>query len=68
MPQELTAATVQEQLAWMTTQALDELAGFVETALQRLSGYNILSDHLSPETAGEVVSQFRAGSSNSLQL
>ena len=68
MPQELTAATVQEQLAWMTTQALDELAGFVENALQRLSGYNILSDHLSPETAGEVVSQFRAGSSNSLQL
>ena len=52
----------------MTTQALDELAGFVENALQRLSGYNILSDHLSPETAGEVVSQFRAGSSNSLQL
>lgn len=68
MPQELTAATVQQQLAWMTTQALDELASFVENTLQRLSGYNISTGHSSPETADEVVSQFRAGSSNSLQL
>ena len=66
MPQELTAATMQEQLAWMTTQALDELAGFGRKC--PTSGYNILSDHFSPETAGEVVSQFRAGSSNPLQL
>ena len=59
MPQELKAATQQEQLAWLTTQALNELADFVETYLQRLSGYNITTGHQSPETAEEIVSQFR---------
>lgn len=67
MPQELKAATQQEQLAWLTIQALHELADFVETVLQRLSGYNIATGHQSPEAAEEIVSQFRAGRSHSLE-
>ena len=56
MLQELKAATQQEQLAWLTIQALHELADFVETVLQRLSGYNIATGHQSPEAAEEIVS------------
>ena len=66
MPQELKAASKQEQLAWLTIQALYELADFVETYLQRLSGYSITTGHQPPEIAEEIVSQFRAGSSHSL--
>ena len=67
MPQELKAATQQEQLAWLTVQALHELVDFVETFLQRLSAYNITTGHQSPEAAEEIVSQFRAGNSHSLE-
>ena len=67
MPQELKAATQQEQLAWLTTQALHELADFVATLLQRLSSFNVTTGHQSPEAAEEIVSQFRAGRSHSLE-
>ena len=68
MPAQFKEAAKQQQLSWLTGHALQELVSFVDIQLQRLSGYDITAGHQDPDTADEIVSQFRAGSSHALEL
>ncbi len=66
MPPTIKSANTPEQLVWATDKAVQELSAFVAKESSRLAAWDIISGHSDPDTAANIVKDFRKGSSHAV--